>query len=735
MRLTCERRRQVISGILLIAALLLTMAALLKEIDAVHRPAILIDFYPVERNESGEYRFTKSTSHILIPPLSSDAVVLSLRTYSPHPLPERTLTLRLDQRTFVSLPSNQAPRRLMLALSPTGAGAGQLVTLETAPAQAPGDSRRLGVFTDNITLRPLRLQTWLRFALIALAPATTLLILVAMRCGILAGACSASIVAGMGLWGWAPAWGATIVIGATLAFDRLFNRRYVALWRRQIDRALHRLSFPDIVIGSLTIAWISVVGWGSLALHYRYATGAYDLGLFDQWLWLISRGLPPYSTGIGVHVLGDHTAVLLYPLAALYLAAPDVRVLLTVQSLAVGIGGLAIYRIGCLRGSPWMGVLIAAAYLIHPSTHNMALFHFHPDALAATALLVALWGIEQRNAAMIGVAAIAVCAAKENFAITTGWLGAWLFVRGERRWGSALILGSLVWFSIAAFLIQPAFNGQPQSVFAARFDRYGATPGDIVLTILQRPDILVLDLFQPENLRYLSLVLAPLGMLPLLSPARAALALPALALNMLSNFDAQRSLLFHYDALTVALLSYAGLDAAITLERWLKAPRAALIACTLCIILGAAWTTSAVPWRIKDALFPTARDVEWSYVRRYALAHIPNDSAVSASQALHPHLTHRRQAFVFPNPFVRVNYVHPAGSPQPPSVEFIIHDTSGMGGATASREQELLRELERRGLFTPVMRIGAILLMKRTDAPLPDFCFSDGWQDAVCRFK
>ncbi|MCS7290072.1 MAG: hypothetical protein NZ699_13150 [Roseiflexus sp.] len=229
MKPTRKWHQQVISGMLIIAALLLTVGALLRESNAVHRPAILIDFYPVERNESGEYRFTRPTSHILIPPLSSDAVVLSFRTYSPSPLPERTLTLRLDQRTSLSLLSGPVPRRLMLALSPAGAGTGQLVTLETAPARAPQDRRLLGVFTDNIVLRPLSPQTWQRFALLALAPAMTLLILLALRCGILAGACGASIVAGMGVWGWMVAWGATFAISAALVFDRMLSRGRGAL--------------------------------------------------------------------------------------------------------------------------------------------------------------------------------------------------------------------------------------------------------------------------------------------------------------------------------------------------------------------------------------------------------------------------------------------------------------------------------------------------------------------------
>ncbi|MCS6841809.1 MAG: hypothetical protein NZ701_13620, partial [Roseiflexus sp.] len=53
----------------------------------------------------------------------------------------------------------------------------------------------------------------------------------------------------------------------------------------------------------------------------------------------------------------------------------------------------------------------------------------------------------------------------------------------------------------------------------------------------------------------------------------------------------------------------------------------------------------------------------------------------------------------------------------------------------ANREQELLRELERRGLFVTVVRIGAITLMQRTSAPLPDSCFGTGWQDAICHIK
>jgi|GEM_PF-913311 uncharacterized membrane protein len=728
-------RQILISGLLFFAALLLTIAALHKHMEANHRTAILIDFYPVERNERGEYRFTRPQSHILIPPMSGQAAVLSLQTYSPDPLPKRPLVLRLEGRLLATLTSDNIPRRLTLVLSPAGTGAGQLLTLETTPAHAPGDPRLLGIFTDNVTLRSPHPWFQTHLWLIAAAPAIALSILGMARCGLIARFCGSVIVAVAGWWGWAIAWGMVIGIGAALTFDWIIGRSYGALWLRRIDNTISRLTYPDIIIGSFTLAWIGIVGWSSIVLHERFATGAYDLGLFDQWLWLISRGLPAYSTGIGVHMLGDHAAVLLYPLAMLYLIVADVRVLLIVQSLAVGVGGLMLYRLGYIRGSPWIGVLVAGAYLIHPSTHNMTLFHFHPDTLAATAILVALSGIEQRKPLIIALAAIVVCAAKENFTLTVGWLGAWLLICGQQRWGIALLLGSLAWFGVATFLIQPAFNGQPASVFVIRFDRYGDTPFEIIMTILQQPHRVALDMLQPENLHYLVLVLAPFGMLPLLSPARAALALPALSLNMLSNFDPQRELLFHYSALPVALLAYASLESITTLQRWMKSQHTSLIVSAFCLTLGAMWTISVTPLRLSGALQPSRHEVEQSLIRHYVLRQIPDDAPVAASQAIHPHLTHREQAFVFPNPFIPVNYVNPTGAPQPPSVEFIVHDIHGMGTSTANRERELLRELERRQLFFPVARFGTIMLMKRTAKPLPDFCFGHGWQDTLCRIE
>ena len=42
--------------------------------------------------------------------------------------------------------------------------------------------------------------------------------------------------------------------------------------------------------------------------HYLLQSNAYDLGLFDQWIWLTSKNIPSYSTMTGLHMFADHGA-------------------------------------------------------------------------------------------------------------------------------------------------------------------------------------------------------------------------------------------------------------------------------------------------------------------------------------------------------------------------------------------------------------------------------------------
>lgn len=91
---------------------------------------------------------------------------------------------------------------------------------------------------------------------------------------------------------------------------------------------------------------ISTVGWiisisaliffaCSSLRHELFQSSAWDLGIFDQAIYLISQGQSPVSSLLGFHILGDHAAIVLYPLALLYKIYPSVYWLFAVQASAL----------------------------------------------------------------------------------------------------------------------------------------------------------------------------------------------------------------------------------------------------------------------------------------------------------------------------------------------------------------------------------------------------------------
>jgi uncharacterized membrane protein len=74
--------------------------------------------------------------------------------------------------------------------------------------------------------------------------------------------------------------------------------------------------------------------------HWVHQSTAFDLGVYDQVIYLISRGEPPISSFLGFHILGDHLALAVYPLTMLYAVYPTVMWLFAVQAacLAAGVG-------------------------------------------------------------------------------------------------------------------------------------------------------------------------------------------------------------------------------------------------------------------------------------------------------------------------------------------------------------------------------------------------------------
>jgi hypothetical protein len=82
----------------------------------------------------------------------------------------------------------------------------------------------------------------------------------------------------------------------------------------------------------------------SVYRHDRFASGGYDLGIFDQTIWGYSRFQIMPNTVKGIpNLLGDHFHPALMALAPLYWLWDDVRVLLLAQAFLLAASSLPIF--------------------------------------------------------------------------------------------------------------------------------------------------------------------------------------------------------------------------------------------------------------------------------------------------------------------------------------------------------------------------------------------------------
>lgn len=99
-------------------------------------------------------------------------------------------------------------------------------------------------------------------------------------------------------------------------------------------KKLNQLGYLGWIIG---MSALILFGCSSLR-HELFQSTAFDLGIFDQVVYLISKGEPPISSFMGFHILGDHAALIFYPLALLYKIYRSIYWLFAVQAFALALG-------------------------------------------------------------------------------------------------------------------------------------------------------------------------------------------------------------------------------------------------------------------------------------------------------------------------------------------------------------------------------------------------------------
>ena len=377
---------------------------------------------------------------------------------------------------------------------------------------------------------------------------------------------------------------------------------------------------------------LGLIAWGASALrHALLQSNAYDLGLFDQWAWLIGSGHAPVSSMENVHVLADHGAWLFYAAGAAYALLPSVQWLLASQALALGLTAVPIWMLASQaalsRQRCW---LACGLWWLQPVVFNTSLFDMHPETWVMPAFALALWAERAERPRLWLALMLLMLGARDGLVLITAGMALDLGWRRRWRWSASAAALSGLWLLLLSRWLYPLLrDGEGPKAAGRMFSHLGGAPG----TVLQSID------WSGGGLYLLLLALPCLWLWRRRSLPTLLIAVPLLLTNLLSASPSYRTLIHHYSLPLAVVAVVAAIDG--LKVRKSEAPHPFPWTLTWAVIC---WLALAKPWFFTG---PYLERLHAAQDARAAMAQVQDDDAVLTTSYLVPHLSHR-QSIRFP---------------------------------------------------------------------------------------
>jgi len=416
----------------------------------------------------------------------------------------------------------------------------------------------------------------------------------------------------------------------------------------------------------------------TVRIHHSMGTSAYDFGLYDQGIWLLSEGKAPFVTLMGRNLFGDHTSFILLLLVPLYWLFSSTATLFVVQSIVIALGGIPVFMYARRRlASDAMGAAMVAVYLLHPAVSWTNLENYHPDSFLPLFVGFALYGALERKWRIYVFATVLALLVKEDVALVLVPIGVWLVLRRDIKRGLITVVGSLLAACAFFFVVMKQFTGVTfRNSWRIPFGGFR----ELVWTTLRRPWKLVKYLASEDRPFYLWQMLAPMGFVFLIAPSVVLTAGLVLFANILSTFWYQYHIQYHYSLIAVPAII---IGTAYAIGNVPKRSRNLLMTLVLVSSLVTAFLWAPLPggrtqitqWRTDHPSVVAAHEL-------FKL--IPETAVISAYHPLTAQLGRRVEIYAFPTPFVRSLYgpdVFAAGDrlPQADDVEYVMLPTTMVG--------------------------------------------------------
>ena len=416
---------------------------------------------------------------------------------------------------------------------------------------------------------------------------------------------------------------------------------------RSLDRLAARLERASPVLLAAACGLFAATTFARSAAALARFDEFAIAGLFGQSFWTLLHGHAFANSQESVNgTLASHFGVHFSPtllvLTPFYALWPSALTLMAGQAVALALAPVPLYawlrpRVGGAAALPLSLALLALPIFVRAGSGD-----FHDACFLPAPCLAAVWALEARRRGWLALFVLLALGVREDAALAVAMLGLYALVRGHGAMtAGALVALGLGWLVLVTRFVIPAFGSpgiiaDPRQFFVAAFGHWGATPLDAVRGILTQPAGVARWLSSRELAQYAYSLVLPLLLVPPFLDAALLMALPGLAINLLSRFPFMHSAAepYSYVPLTFLAFATAGLATRVAARAPAERRLGAGLAAGIIVLAGA----------LPAALAPTGVPAQARMpapVAHQVIRAIPREAPVYAPIALYPAMCNR----------------------------------------------------------------------------------------------
>lgn len=365
-----------------------------------------------------------------------------------------------------------------------------------------------------------------------------------------------------------------------------------------------------------------------------------------------------YSSIKGFNYLGDHFAPILLVFVPFYFVGFGNWFLTLTYVVSISLGALPIYWLAKdnLKNEKFH-LLFPVAYLLYLPLWHIIQLDMHPAGLAISLFLFAFYFLSKEKYTQFLIFLITAMLCKENMPLVGAFFGLYiLFFKKKKLLGSILALFGIFLFFFELQYLIPLLRGPEGYSYFSRYDYLGSHMSEMIKTILFNPIYVLRHIFITDKIIYVVLLLAGVSFLPLFSPSTLLLSIPVFAQNIFSSSPNQYSFHNQYNS---GIIPFLFISAIFGLKNLLKNKNddsRKKISKYVSRVMIFFMVISILEFSL-GFLLRYACPTKHVFYGHSLLKKIPKNASVSASNQIHPHLTHRKEIWDFPKGVGQAEYV------------------------------------------------------------------------------